>query len=764
MGRRALIALVLFTTAAAAGERPLLLEIWINGRTNHVVAAIDDRGGALWARVDDLSAAGLKVTRRQADGRGMVPLDALGGVTARLDSGEQKLQVTAPETQLAPQVFHIRTQPPPVTPTSDYGAIAAYSLAFTDGNLSRFSGNAGFGAEIDGTLFSPWATLTTNGLLKDDPAIRRAVRLDSAFEADDTDSLRRWVVGDAISGGLDWSRPLRFGGLQIATDFSLRPDMVTMPLPAFFGSTAVPSTVDVFVNAAHVFEADVEPGPFQIDNIPVVTGSGQASIVVRDALGQQTTVTLPYFASDALLQKGLSAYDIDIGALRENYGIESFDYGRAMAMGTIRYGATDWLTLEAHGEAAQAVQLAGVGAAFSLGHFGVAQLAASGSNSNEPGRGGRGALLSASVDTQWRPVGFFASVISTTGRYQDVAALDAPPPPSLQMQFGANLGLGQAGSFTGSFIEVRRAGEEASRLATGSYALPLNRWFFGATGFYDFIDRNWAAELFLSFALDNGALAQGSVRSGSGAMNEAQAGLIKGADPDGGFGYRLSATAGDIETREAEATWVTPAGTIDGAVSDVNGSVATRVLATGALVAMDHGIYATQWPNGSVALVKTGRPGAHVFRENRDVAVADSDGNALLSGLTPYTENRISIDPNDYALTTIVGTTQKIVAPRGRSGVIVDLAPVEHHPALLVLRMEDGAVPPTGAAVTVDDADGKLVVGRGGEVFVGDMKRAVEGTITLANGACRFIAAPPAVWSSDKIPRLGPITCRKDAI
>ncbi|HEX3674312.1 MAG TPA: fimbria/pilus outer membrane usher protein [Rhizomicrobium sp.] len=759
----AAIAWLLCSAAAAASpDDPLLLEIWINGHSDHIVATVAKRGGELWAKASDLQAAGVKVMPQEKTTDGLVAVTSLSGVTAKIVDTEQKLEIAAVKNRLAPQVFDLRAIPPQTQSTSAYGFIGAYNLAATVDNLGHLGNTSGIGAELGGTFFSPWATLTGNGIFEDDPGFSQATRLDTTLEFDQPGSLRAWLIGDAISGNLDWSRPVRFAGFQVATDFTLRPDLVTMPLPAFFGDAAVPSTVDVFVNAARVFETGMDQGPFEIDNIPVVTGSGQASIVVRDALGQETAVQLPYFASDALLQKGLSAYDFDAGFLRREYGINSFDYADPLAMGTWRYGLTNYLTIETHAEASQDTQLVGAGMAFFLGAYGVAQFDAAQSTSDQNGQRRGGTLVSASVSSQWRQFGAFGSVVATSGHYDDIASLDALPPPKLQFQAGGNVNLGHAGSLGIAWINIERDGETPSRLASASYSLSLaDRWYFGTTGFYDCVNKVWAAELFLSIALDNGALAQASVRTGTH-DDEVQAGVIKGADPDGGFGYRLTAATGDLDIDEAEATWIGPHGSIDAGLSSVNGQLSGRVLATGAVVAMDGGVYATQVPNGAVALVHAGEPGARIYRENREVAVADDDGDALITNLQPYAENRISVDPQDYKMTAILDTTQKTAVPRRRSGVIVDLAPIAHHPAVVVLAFADGTAPQPGSRVALDDGGAPLVVGRGGEIFFGDLDRPQHGAVQLGHGICRFSVSPPAVPKTDTIPTLGPVLCTKD--
>lgn len=57
--------------------------------------------------------------------------------------------------------------------------------------------------------------------------------------------------------------------------------------------------------------------------------------------------------------------------LRRNYGIDSFDYGSMVGSASYRYGLTDYLTLEAHGEGAQKLALGGVGAVAKLWRLGV---------------------------------------------------------------------------------------------------------------------------------------------------------------------------------------------------------------------------------------------------------------------------------------------------------------------------------------------------------------------------------------------------------
>src|ERR1035438_99944 len=110
-------------------------------------------------------------------------------------------------------------------------------------------------------------------------------------------ALSRYTMGNFITGGLAWTRPIHLEGIQINSDFSMRPDLVTFPLPSISGTAAVPSTVDVLANGNLVVASQVAAGPFEVPQLPVVSGAGTISMTVTNALGQQVTMTELFYAS-----------------------------------------------------------------------------------------------------------------------------------------------------------------------------------------------------------------------------------------------------------------------------------------------------------------------------------------------------------------------------------------------------------------------------------------------------------------------------------
>jgi outer membrane usher protein len=738
-------------------NRKLILDFWVNSVDTGVVGAVVDRGGKWLAERADLIKAGINPNTLSPANQRLVEIASLSGVNVEVDSTDERLVLTAQASWLTPQAIDFRRSPAVAQSSSTTGLVASYNITGTTGIAGHDSGSESINAALAATLFAPFGTLFASGYSQALDGTSQSVRLDTTAEWDDPGSLRRILVGDAISGGLSWSRNVRFGGFQLATDFTLQPGLITWPLPAFFGQTAVPGAVDVFVNSAHIFEGNLAPGPFQINDLPVVTGSGQAMVVVRNVLGQETTQTFSFYTSDALLQEGLSSYDFDVGILRDFYGEKNFDYGGALASGTYRYGISNWLTAEAHAEVAQNIQLVGGGADFGIGALGTAGADLAVSNSPM----GYGALYSLSFDSQTRPFGLFGSGSITQGHYADIASVGATPPSRLRIQLGGNVGLDRDGSVAVSFISDKVKGEKAAQLLSASYALSFaDGWYFSASGLHDCGSGAWAGELTLSIPVDSGLIGTVSAQAGSGATS-GSATIAQPANPDGGFGYSVSGSGGQLRGADAQTSWIGDQGTVEGEVSSVNGETAARISAAGALVEMNGEVFAARAPNGAIALVNTGAPSVPVYLENRQVAVSDSDGEALLTNLTANAPNRISIDPTDYSFATIITNAQQTVIPARRSGVAVDLAPPTSHPAIVTLLREDGTPVAIGSRVDFTDGSAPLVVGHDGQVFVTDLEKRLVGNVTEPDGSCHFAIDPPDHFSANLIPKIGAAICRR---
>jgi outer membrane usher protein len=741
-----------------ARPQELLLDVWLNGRPRNLLASVLRVDDTALLLCDNLARIGIRIALEECPGNDRVDLAKLG-VRVEVDMAEQRLHLAAAADRLMPHAFQLRTSVPPADwGSADYGFIAEYDLLGTVADLGSFQRTLSLGAELALTAFTPYGTWTSTGFATtgDDD---RVVRLDTRIEIDDPARLRQWAIGDGISGGLRWSRPVRFGGVSMVSDFSLQPGLVTMPLPDFFGEAAVPGSIDVLVGATRVFQGTVDGGPFELRDLPILTGAGDVTVVLRDALGRETHTTFAAYGSTRLLKQGLAAFALDAGFVRRAYGERNLDYGDLAGSGTLRYGVTDAFTLEAHTELTEAAAVVGGGGVLSLAALGVVE--AGGALSN--GDAGTGGLLSVAFESRQEPLTLFGSLVMTTKDYADVAATEGFTVPERRLQIGGSLALGDFGRVAASWIERRDRGGEPAKLATASYSITgTGGWHVGATGFYDDISGESAGELF--FAMPLGA--EGYLSATTRRDEETQTYRLAydlPANIDGGFGVHLAAETGEGNEGEAGLTWHGERMSVTADLAANEELAGARLSMRGSLVAVEDSVFATKRQGDAYALVRTGRENVRVYRENREVASTDSDGEALLPGLTAYAANHIAIDGRDFPMNEVVEADDRIVAPRRRSVAIVDLAPPKRRPLLVTVQLPDGTFPPAGSRVAVDGSVAELVVGRRGQVFFADIAAATNATIELPAGRCLFTVKPPSGGAGDAIPQAGPLVCEREA-
>lgn len=234
-----------------------------------------------------------------------------------------------------------------------------------------------------------------------------ASRLDSAYTFADVNTLRRYVAGDFITGGLAWTRPVHLEGVQVRSDFSMSPDLVTFPLPSVAGSAAVPSTVEVLADANLVVSNQVDAGPFETHQVPVMSGAGTITMTMTNMLGQQVTVTQPFYASSSLLTPGLTTFAAQAGLARRNWGAARYDYGKLAGAAIYPRGLTRKFTIEGSMEGTPGALMAGAGGVAQIGNLAVLNFAAAASTgSRQPGAQisvGPSASGGCSALARWRP-------------------------------------------------------------------------------------------------------------------------------------------------------------------------------------------------------------------------------------------------------------------------------------------------------------------------------------------------------------------------
>lgn len=766
--------LLLAAQARAQAPAPLLLELVLNGQATGKVGQFVEGPNGLAATAAELTALGLAVPDSLAATTTPIPLAALPGLKAELNMAEQRLRVTAADTALRPTDL-TAPEAEESTPVSPAGTGLVLNH---DTLLTRTSQATSLGSALDARVFGPWGVLQSTALASLAPAANTVQRLDTTYLYTDPDNLRRWRLGDLTAGMLTWSRAVRLAGAQLASDFSLQPGFVSFPQPLVSASAAVPSTVDVLVNGIRQYSQPVTSGPFQVRNLPVVNGAGELSVNVQDALGRQTTVTLPFYAAAELLRPGLSSYSLEAGVVRQSYGLPDDGYAGGAALASLRTGLLDWVTGEAHGELATTLQQGGLGLAIRVGTLGVLSLAAAASHSSadSPTAATKpltGTTYSAAISRKSAGFALGLSAQIASAGFRDVAALGNAPYPRLVLNASAARGFGPYGSLALGYVRqqggrpsVSTANLTATSLAggnvsllTATWSLPISeRFALISTGFKDLAGTNLGISVSLTFLLGGRDSGSAGIASDHG-RGSTTLQYDRTALEAGELGFTVTDQEGIGATREAQAEYASPWGRAVAGISNGGNGTAVQAGLRGGIVWADSALLFADPVNDAFAIARTGDvPGVPVLFENRHVGDTNAAGRLLVPALNAYQPNTIAIDPDHLPEDAQMDRVSQLVRPPSRAGVIVDFGVRRSRAALLRLTLPGGAPVPVGASARLPGGD-PAPVGHDGEAYLTGLSDSNDVEVTLPSGALCHASfrLPP---SGGAIPKIGPLPCR----
>ena len=766
--------LQIFTLSAVADDQPgsgliadsgewargnsLYLEVTLNGSPTGQLVHFDDRDGVLYASVPTLRQLGFVLP---ADTSDPVRVVGLTGVSVDYDTERQRVAIQAP-LQLLDLKTALLNTPENALPdaTSSPGLLLNYDLYGTRGNdigslnatteLRAFAGNAGV---FSNTAMSRVYEIPGEGWHTD------SVRLDSNWRLSFPDSMVQMTVGDTTTGSLSWTRATHIGGVQIARDFALQPYRLTTPLPAFFGEATVPSAIDLYVNGIRQYSGHVPSGPFQLTTIPTINGTGLAQIVMTDAFGRSSTIVLPFYGTQQLLQKGLSDWSLDLGVVRESYGLASFDYAdRPMTSGSLRYGWSDHVTVETHAEGTSGLANGGAGGVFELGQAGIANAAVAHSS----GRGDSGSQFSLGYNWTNNRYTFAVDSTRTRGEYRDVASLYGQAPPRISERAIAGFNTASAGNFGVNYIRLLYSGESASRYAGAYWSQSFGGNLSLNVSVNQNLDRGNDRTVFLGIAYTlSGRI---NLNAGVQRTRDSTSASVDVSSPvpgDGGFGWRTQARSGDLHGALAEAGWLTNQGQLLGGFSAFGDSRYAYADANGALVWMGGRVFAARRVDDAFAVVSTdGIAGVPVKLENRVIGTTDDDGMLLVTRLDAYQRNQLSINPMDLPANVHIARVDAAVTPSDRAGTLVrfDITPIRA--ASVILHDAAGKALALGSTVRVEGQADAALVGYDGVVYLDQLQTHNRLSAQTPSGVCRAEFDYPQDTRS--IPEIGPLACGQE--
>lgn len=694
---------------AINSEAVFQLAIVLNHYDTGLVVPVTQRSGAFFISSADLLRAGLPPEHVPT---GEVNLSTLSQVRVEYDSAAQRLLLTVPRDWVASRVTSFSEQTAQNKPHFGRGALLNYDL-YTN-RTEHLGGQASLWHEF--RYFNEKGSLSSTGYVRENfdgnaDQQQGYVRYDTTVLMTNEEDAITWSAGDVISDALSWSSSVRMGGVSYGRDFSLRPDLVTWPLPEFSGEAAVPTSVDLFINGYRSGSTQLQPGPFTLTNLPYINGAGDAVLITTDALGRQVSTTLPFYVTSDLLNAGLSDGAMTLGSLRRNYGIKNFDYGPAAGSGSYRYGMTDWLTLEGHAEGAEELALGGVGTVVKLGRFGVVNSAYTRSHM----RGEDGGQINWGYQYSTSTFSVATQHTRRDREFGNLALYDQPtvydendkPIASLSRntdQYSLTFNLGQYGNIGTAWIGV----ESFDRQKTELLNLSWSRNLWGRSSVYLAASRDrqqgdWTFALSLQVPLGERESAAVSFEKTPDAGSTQRINYNHSMPSDGGFSWNMAWANQSQSDNYQQATlgWRNSNIELQGGGYGEQDMMTWWGEAMGSLVLMDGELFAANKINDAFVVISTdGHPDVPVNYENQPVGKTNNHGYLLVSGVSAYYPASYSINTLNLPADTRLKETERRVAVRRHSGYLVDFPMEQERVASVILHDAQGQVLPVGSLVS----------------------------------------------------------------
>jgi len=758
---------------SAAGKAPaeiaprlVPLEIFINGARAGDWVLLDVRG-ALHATADAFEEWRLI---RSPELPGVLyhdqlwyPLASVPGYEAQFNAGNQSLELRfAPRAFAATRFAEPVEDRPAITPPLT-SVFANYDLNYTHTAARGSASSNDLGALTELGISNGLGVLTSSSVgrnLTGDESLpgRTFRRLETTFTRDFPDRDTTFRLGDSSTRPGTWGRQVYFGGVQVDRNFALSPGFVTQPIPTLTGQASAPSTVELFINDALRQTSQVPSGPFTIDNYPLLTGSGQARLVVRDILGRETVLVQNFFSSTYLLKAGLSDFSAQAGWVRENLGIDSGNYGEGFGSALFRYGVTNNLTIETQSEASRDLRGVGFGVSSGLPFQFLGQAGVATSSSKTDGAGRLWLLGAEHLSLQH---GFTFRVEGATRGYRRIGQNEVLPTYSQQRLasytyftegFG-NLGvayarvntfdLGPVDTYSANYS--MRIGQRSSITFTATRVIGVNS--------------GTAVSINLLIPLEDRTSVSASATHRDGRTDSYLA-ASKTLGAEAGAGWRvLAGRRSGQDYGEGGYYYQGSHGLVTADVSASSEQQAVRLGAQGGLVALDGEFFASRKLVDSFALVEVpGYPDVGVGFQSTVLTRTYANGKALVPRLMPYRRNAVRLDPSELPISAELDTIEMVAVPPARSGVKLSFPVRSGRGALIKIVLDDGEPAPAGAEIELVGDPKEFFVARRGEAFVTGLQAKNMLRLKWDEQVCTLHVELPE-GDKDEIARLGPYVC-----
>jgi outer membrane usher protein len=169
-------------------------------------------------------------------------------------------------------------------------------------------------------------------------------RNETRLTYDDVDRLVRVTAGDLQYRGTSFQGIPRIAGVGVERYFGLEPNFVYRPIAQNQFELDTSATIEVQINGVTIRQLRLDPGRYDLRNLPLSQGSNNVDIVIRDASGRTETLSSRRFFDIDLLGQGITDFSFASG-VRSDFRNGGIAYSRDLTgTGFILHGFSPVLT------------------------------------------------------------------------------------------------------------------------------------------------------------------------------------------------------------------------------------------------------------------------------------------------------------------------------------------------------------------------------------------------------------------------------------
>jgi len=717
---------------AEGSPEKLIVKITLNGEVKGDFLVHLDTGDDFLVGTDDLNAMGLKMPPGKTtaiDGQLYRSLRSVSEIAYTFNQKTLTLMITSSPALLSKNVIDLfpRTNLTVYYPR-ETSVFLNYGLNYFHSDITdarSFSLANKLGVHSGDLLF------LTDTMYTQTPDNSRFVRLMSSVTYERRSDLQWFIAGDTFASSGDLGSTINVGGVSIMKMYRLDPYFIRQPTFSVAGAATLPSEASVYLDGMLMKRERISPGEFDLKNLNYYGGSRMVEIVLKDPYGNEQRIVEPFYFTNAVLKQGLQEYNYTVGRLRQQYGVESNEYGDAAFSAFHQYGVSNALTLGGRAEATRGVTNIGPLASFLIPRAGVASLtlAVSRNQANDGGYAG-----SFSHSYQHQNFSTRLQYRKYSENYVNIQSLSSLFRPKSDFGAGVSYTIGRSNTISVDYLSARAYDGTGRDALSGTYSTAFTNTLTGFVTASRIEDKVTGAAVEVFFGINytfgkNTYLS--SMNRYSEGMRDNIVQVYHNITTGEGLSYRVSAESMDSDALRTYL--VSPyiqynarygIYSADYSYQQANGQDYTTysLAASGAAVYAGGIVGFTRPINDSFSIVKVdGLKDVAVSVASIEMGRTDASGMLVIPELRSYNYNQVSVDPSNISMQYQLSNVNAYISPSQWSGscFIVSAKKLQAFTGRILISRNTGTEPVEmrELAMTVMGRELRFLSGMNGEFY-----------------------------------------------